>query len=294
MGLCLRSVVLGLTAVLASATEALAWGPAVHCAVADTVLANLPVIFQGLSHAFVGVLAAHPDHFLYGCLSADIFIGKGSRMKPGHSHDWRVGLQMLRQARQSQLQAYAYGYLAHLAADTVAHNYFVPSLLNLGPSRGTVTHVYLEYLAEGRVVWRPQVAAALFAGGFRSADDVLLQTLGKSQSAQFRMKKQLFRSGLALRSGGDLPLKLLGRLRPLSAQSTAFLDEMLRLAHCAVHDVLRRPMDSPVLELDPIGEHPISQAKRNSISNSLAPGELFPVASHIRQLAPCVLKADET
>jgi hypothetical protein len=115
---------------LALPGDALAWGPGVHLAMGGTILENL-----GLVSPFIAdILARHRDLFLYGCISADIFIGKGSRIHDGHSHNWDTGFALLHSARDPGLRAYAYGYLSHLAADTVAHNYYVPNILAAAPS----------------------------------------------------------------------------------------------------------------------------------------------------------------
>jgi len=42
------------------------------------------------------------------------------------------------------LRAFAFGYLAHLAADTVAHNYFVPRQLAVTSSTSSLGHSYWE------------------------------------------------------------------------------------------------------------------------------------------------------
>ena len=105
--------------------QALAWGPGVHLALGNSVLSNMGC----LPPLVAALLGRHRDAFLYGCLSADIFIGKGTNIKPGHSHNWVTGFKLLKSAQDARVLAYAYGYLSHLAADVVAHNYFVPKAL---------------------------------------------------------------------------------------------------------------------------------------------------------------------
>ena len=46
-----------------------------------------------------------------------------------HSHNWSTGFGLLSAARGSEEQAFALGYLAHLGADVVAHNFFLPARL---------------------------------------------------------------------------------------------------------------------------------------------------------------------
>ena len=60
--------------------EALAWGPGVHLALGNSVLGN----FGALPPLIAGLLTRHHNAFLYGCLSADIFIGKGTKIGRAH------------------------------------------------------------------------------------------------------------------------------------------------------------------------------------------------------------------
>lgn len=75
--------------------QALAWGPGVHLALGNSVLANLAC----LPPLLAALLRRHGSAFLYGCLSADIFIGKGTDFRPGHSHNWVTGFKLLHSAR---------------------------------------------------------------------------------------------------------------------------------------------------------------------------------------------------
>ena len=157
--------------------EALAWGPGVHLALGNSVLANL----GAMPPLIAGLLARHHDAFLYGCLSADIFIGKGTNFKPGHSHNWVTGFKLLNSANDPRVLSYAYGYLTHLAADVVAHNYFVPNTLWTMPSGGKLSHVYVEAQADRKFATERESALALFRKPNRDTDTTLLSTMHKKQ-----------------------------------------------------------------------------------------------------------------
>ena len=75
------------------------------------------------------LLRAFPYDFLYGSIAADTSIAKKYAAAGRHCHSWTVGLEIHDGAPDEPLHAFALGYLAHLAADTVAHNYFVPQQL---------------------------------------------------------------------------------------------------------------------------------------------------------------------
>ena len=112
-------------------------------AIGNNVLAHLHLFAPSLA----SVLAAHPEQYLYGCLSADIFIGKGCKFTPTHSHNWDMGRTLLRQADSAEAQAYAYGYLSHLAADVIAHNYLVPNILGFSAG-GHLTSTALTHFSD--------------------------------------------------------------------------------------------------------------------------------------------------
>ena len=78
--------------------------------------------------------------FLYGSVAADISFAKKYAPEGRHCHDWKVGEEILAAAESDAMRAVAYGYLAHLAADTVAHNLFVPRRLLLTSATQGIGH----------------------------------------------------------------------------------------------------------------------------------------------------------
>ncbi len=128
-------------------TEAHAWGPGIHMVKGSYILENLHLILPSIAQ----LLRACPRDFLYGCISADFFIGKGHRRRDGHCHNWSVGLKMLAAANTSANEAFCYGYLAHLAADIVAHNYYIPNQLYLTASTKRLGHVYWEFRSDSHI-----------------------------------------------------------------------------------------------------------------------------------------------
>jgi hypothetical protein len=91
------------------------------------------------------LLEAHPIEFLYGSVAADISFGKKYVPEGRHSHFWHVGEEILEEAPDDAMRAAGYGYLAHLAADTLAHNTFVPRKLFLTRTKKPHGHTYWEH-----------------------------------------------------------------------------------------------------------------------------------------------------
>jgi Zinc dependent phospholipase C len=104
------------------------------------VLGALPLLPQ----AIADLLRAFPHDFLYGSIAADTSIAKKYAPAGRHCHSWTVGLDVYDAAREEPLRAFALGYLAHLAADAVAHNYFVPMRLAVTSSSAGIGHSYWE------------------------------------------------------------------------------------------------------------------------------------------------------
>jgi hypothetical protein len=226
-------------------------------AIGNNVLAHLHL----LAPALASVLAAHPEQYLYGCLSADIFIGKGCAYTPTHSHNWDMGRALLRQADSAETQAYAHGYLSHLAADVIAHNYLVPNMLGFSAGRGKFAHTYVEMLADLQVECPRKQASRIFRLPHPDADDTLVATMGQKK-VPFFIKKRIFRQSLRLveKRSYKNSLRVFRDLLP-------FRQEGLHLrGHTPTPGPgLRPPAEPhalPVMECDPIGSSNLSQVRR--------------------------------
>ena len=118
-----------------------AWGPGAHVALGEGVLASLYL----LPPAVRAIIESHPVQFLYGSIAADISFAKKYVPEGRHCHHWHVGEEILAAADSPELSAVGYGYLAHLAADTVAHNLFIPRQLLITSTTQAVGHTYWEH-----------------------------------------------------------------------------------------------------------------------------------------------------
>lgn len=121
-------------------TPAYAWTPGTHIFLGDAVLRSLEILPAGIA----ALLRAYPMDFLYGSIAADTSIAKKYAPAGRHCHSWPVGLEILDRAEEEPLRAFGLGYLAHLAADAVAHNYFVPRYLVLASKTNGLGHSYWE------------------------------------------------------------------------------------------------------------------------------------------------------
>jgi hypothetical protein len=134
------AIVLAVVAVALVPSAAYAWTPGTHVFLGEAVLRSLALVPPGIGD----LLRAFPYDFLYGSIAADTSIAKKYAPVGRHCHSWTVGLEIHEQARDEPLRAFGLGYLAHLAADVVAHNFFVPRQLAITSSTSALGHSYWE------------------------------------------------------------------------------------------------------------------------------------------------------
>ncbi len=117
-----------------------AWTPGTHIFLGEAALANL----QYLPMPVAELLRAFPFDFLYGSIAADTSIAKKYAPVGRHCHAWHVGQEIYDLAHDDRLRSFGLGYLAHLAADVVAHNFFVPRQLVRTAATAALGHSYWE------------------------------------------------------------------------------------------------------------------------------------------------------
>jgi len=255
--------------------QAFAWGVGVHLQIGSHVLANLAT----LPTALQGLLGACSQDFLYGCISADITLGKKFTHYLQHCHSWRMGKKILDDAGSDAEKACAYGYLAHLAADTVAHSYFVPFKMIRTFNTVLLKHAYWEVRAEASVAPEIWPLARTIARQNFSANDALMRRVLSNTLFSFATNKRLFNS-----------LLLLSRLQQWQKMTRSMntgskwslpeenLAEYLGLAREAALSVLGLMEESPYWKADPTGERAFNAAKviRKNLNHLWLEGKLPP------------------
>ncbi len=232
-------------------TEAFAWGGGIHLQLGAQVLANPGIIAPAVAE----LISAYPFDFLYGCIAPDITVGKKYTHYLLHCHRWGIGRTLLDEARTNRQRACAYGYLCHLAADTVAHNYYVPYKIIRSFATITMKHAYWEMRFEAFVEKDTWELARAVCRTDQRANDQLLRSVLSTTLFSFGTNKRIFNSIMLLSRLEHLQLIV----QALSSRSRYQLapadrDEYLELARGAVFDVLRYPEHSRYLLVDPTGE----------------------------------------
>jgi hypothetical protein len=172
-------------------SDAYAWGPLAHLHFSAQALNQV----SAASPAVRLLLADFAHEFLYGSLAADIVVGKNLARYVYHCHNWRVGFELYRTARPGAEQAFSLGFLAHLAADTVAHNYFVPYKTVGSFHRMRAGHAYWELRYDQRMDRSlVRLARQVSLPAFREHDVFLRRELRRSSVLPFGVSRQLFGS----------------------------------------------------------------------------------------------------
>ena len=248
-------------AIILLPTPAMAWGPVTHVALGMQVLAT--VITD--AHPLFAALEAFPEVFLYGSLAPDIVQGRRlqSRLRR-HSHNWAVGLGLLDAATGIEDRAFAYGYLAHLGADVVAHNFFLPARL-IGRFDSRLSgHIYYEARFDSihDAAYR-DLLLNLLDIDFRSVDTMLDRAVD-SPLISFKSHRRIFEGGLKRIRQLHRVITMLGGPAEVDHKEA----ELFSTASCeAIAGVLEHRADALICGFDPMGEQAVRTA-------SLARGNL--------------------
>lgn len=121
------------------------WGPGHHLEFAERVLRRRR---ETLPHDVSRLLSEERPAYLYGNLAADLINFKNYGGAYSHCHRWAIVEEMREHAHTPRGEAFILGYLSHLAADTIAHNHFVPYHLARYARTKGLGHLYWEMNAD--------------------------------------------------------------------------------------------------------------------------------------------------
>ncbi len=239
-------------------SAAWAWTPGTHIFLGEAVLAALAQLPSGIAE----LLRNFPTEFLYGSIAADTSIAKKYAPVGRHCHSWAVGLEIYDQARDDAIKSFALGYLAHLAADTVAHNFFVPRYLIIASRTSGVGHSY----------WESRFETHLGQGYSRRAREVILRDHSRSDEHLDRIlsptifsthtNRRLFRGMVYVTDTESWQ-----RIFQLAAENSRWdltdpdVTRYMERSYDFIIDFLRRVDDSEPYALDPAGDDALRLAK---------------------------------
>lgn len=243
-------IIVGLFVFFCAAEPAWAWGPAVHIGLGSTVLGQLGL----LPAAVAALLGKHAIAYLYGNIAADVVFAKRlSRVKQS-CHHWSTGFRLVDSAQSEPARAFAYGYLSHLAADTVAHGKYVPHQILVSNSAVNFGHLYWELRAD----------ATMEAPTWRTLESVIRQNHAEHHALLAEHMRDTFLSYAANRRLFDVMNALAIRrtfrrsMDVVSRCSRWYLSPALMEGYrqeCVdrIHSILTDGSDSALLHEDPNG-----------------------------------------
>ncbi len=255
----LRLVIAAALLVALLPSDAFAWSPGTHILLGEALLRSAGAL---LPAGLAALLRAFPYDFLYGSIAADTSFAKRYARVGRHCHHWTVGYDILDKARDDALRAFSYGYLAHLAADVVAHNHFVPHQLAISAGTSGAGHSYWEARFETATgdQW-PRRAREVILLDHQRSDEHLDRILSPTIFST-RTNRRIFRGMVTVTDLGSWQ-----RLMAVAAERSRY---PLRDAAVAAHldrafdfvaDFLVRGDESVPRRFDPSGEAALREAK---------------------------------
>ncbi|MGH7576862.1 MAG: zinc dependent phospholipase C family protein [Longimicrobiales bacterium] len=240
--------------------SAWAFGPATHVFLGRHVLDALTL----LPGPIADLIRVYPQSFLYGSMAADISFAKKYVPAGRHCHFWHVGEEILSAAGNDRLRAVAYGYLAHLAADTIAHNFFVPRQLLLTRGTRALGHGYWEHRFDSHLGEAyAAVARAVVLDYDHSEADHLFDRVLSGTIFSFETNRRIFRGMIRIQDN-DRWKAVFDRVRQSSRWDLGeeTVEVYCELAFNFIIDYLRRRRDAHAASLDPTGEFNLRLAKK--------------------------------
>jgi hypothetical protein len=213
--------------------------------------------------AVAELLREFPYDFLYGSIAADTSIAKKYAPVGRHCHSWNVGMEILDGARDEPLRAFGLGYLAHLAADSVAHNYFVPKQLAVTSSTSGLGHSYWESRFETHLGTECARRARELILIDHSRSDGLLDRVLSPTIFSTPTNRRIFRGMVHVADSESWQ-----RIFALMTENSRWdltddeVERHLMRSFDFVVDWLRRGERSEPYRLDPSGDEPLTTAKR--------------------------------
>ncbi len=224
-------------------TAVFAWGPLTHMYLGSELYSLGSLLPAGLFE----IIRRYRKDFLYGNIMADIIFGK--KYLPAHknSHNWDVAFELLRAAKTKQQKAFVYGYMSHLAADTVAHNVYVVN-------RKNVRHSIMEIKADTIIDKKYWSKALAIDKNTQMRNDLFLEHTLDRFIFSFKTNKRILRGTVVLailyrEKIGDFIDKNLDTTLP----ERKTIEDLQRETICKIVDILQNGEGSEVVKANPNG-----------------------------------------
>jgi hypothetical protein len=227
-------LILFLTGFILVPSFAFAWGPLTHMYLANEIYSYAPLIPAGI----LAVIKKYRQDFLYGNLMADIILVKKYLPEDKSSHSWEVAFNLLEQTENGPEKAFVYGYLSHLAADTVAHGILTDDMLNM-------EHTWIELKADSMIDKCYWLQSVTFSKAVQKRNDRFLEGSLDSVFFSFKTNKRIYK-GMVFLSFFVMNRK---KRRGINERYICQLhDESV----ARMLDLLKNGRDSSVIDINPL------------------------------------------
>lgn len=166
---------------------AFAWGPLTHMYLGSEMLSLGALLPAGV----YALIRKYRHDYLYGNLMADIIIGKKFLPEDKNPHSWDMALNLLDSTETQQQQAFVFGYMSHLAADTIAHGKFTSSNRN-------IEHTLVEMRADSMIDKRYWIQAISIDRKVQRRNDLFLERSLERAIFSFKTNKRIFKGVILL------------------------------------------------------------------------------------------------
>jgi hypothetical protein len=254
-----RCAVLAVVALVVAPAIAHAWTPGTHVFLGEAVMRSLAL----LPAAVAELLREFPYDFLYGSIAADTSMAKKYAPVGRHCHSWNVGMEILEGAGDDPLRAFGLGYLAHLAADSVAHNYFVPKQLAVTSSTSGLGHSYWESRFETHLGTECARRARELILIDHSRSDGLLDRVLSPTIFSTPTNRRIFR-GMVIVADNESWQRIFQLMKDASRWDLPDQDvgRYLARSYDFIIDLLQRMDRAEPFKLDPSGDQALRMAKQ--------------------------------
>ncbi|OGW39716.1 MAG: hypothetical protein A2Y97_00845 [Nitrospirae bacterium RBG_13_39_12] len=164
-----------------------AWGPLTHIYLGNEMYS----LGSLLPASLFEIIRRYRKDFIYGNLMADIIVGKKYLPDSKNSHNWDVAFDLLKASKTRQQKAFVYGYMSHLAADTVAHNTYIVDKRNIG-------HTVMEIKADSIIDKKYWAQAITIDKKIQFRNDIFLENSLDRFIFSFKTNKRILKGTVLL------------------------------------------------------------------------------------------------
>lgn len=213
---------------------AFAWGPLTHMYLANELYSYAPLVPAGI----LAIIRKYKQDFLYGNLMADMILGKKYLPHDKSSHCWEVAFNLFEQAENGPEKAFVYGYLCHLAADTVAHGMLTDDMLDM-------EHTWIELKADSIIDRDYWLQSVTFSRAVQRRNDRFLESSLDSFVFSFKTNKRIYK-GMVFLSFLNL------RRKKVRGINKSYLCQLHDESIARMLDLIKNGRDSAVMDISPI------------------------------------------